>query len=89
VRGARANARPLEVVILMDVLEVANMPSSDITERIKAAALAVLQSLTTRDKVGMWVDQGGGRTRYKHVFHSLLLIFMFIICLVLVCTCSP
>ena len=54
VRGARVNARPLEVVVLMDFLEDANMqPSTGITDGIKAAALAVARSLTTRDKVGM------------------------------------
>ena len=46
-RGARVNARPLEVVILMDYLE----DRQKLVNRTKAAATSVIQSLSTNDRV--------------------------------------
>lgn len=45
--GARVNGPPLEVVILMDILDVVG----GLTNRTREAARAIVQSLSTRDKV--------------------------------------
>ena len=46
--GVRRNSRPLEVVILLDILETIDM---DARKRIREAAILVINSLTTSDKV--------------------------------------
>lgn len=54
-RGVRGDSRPLEVVVLLDIVDVevnGVVVFGEARERIKEAANLVINSLITGDKVG-------------------------------------